>query len=330
MLTRKNKTGLCRIRAVARVAGFLLLVQTVLLLLMARSGHARVNELMLAFGTHMMRYADARRQDRPRALFVNGLALRFASGSTDREVDDVLDHFHAKCRNRNGRFCDQLHDVQERLPRGGKAKAGRAKGLAQTPAHNAVAGANPLDGVLRYGGGELGFVGCLDTGGRRVRPEQMLKKAWLFLQTGALSSVGELRYVMAERANKGTHFVAFWTRGDANLYEAFPPQGDAPGRDPKGIPRPPGSRRLLSAWEQNEAPSMTVYATPGLKAPHLGKFYRTRLREMGWRVADAPTASAGTETEIRALWAERGPRTVSVTFLTDSRGQGLAALAEML
>jgi hypothetical protein len=272
-----------------------MVVQIAALSLAAKSSYASANELMMTVGAQMMRLAGAVRQDQPRTIVLNGLALRFTSGSTEAPVSAVLDFFQARCRERNGRFAEQFREITRGRP-----------GMR-------VSNDPPLgNGVLRYIVGHQGTVACLDTGGQKLEPAEIIGRIRRFLSTGELSDIGELRYVMAERQGEVTSFITFWTEGSANIFRAFGSGGDAPGLDPLYIPRPPKARRLISAWEQNQAPALTVYATSSLDLGNLARFYRERLGQLGWKVVGH--GANVTRSSQTAIFAEREGHTATFTF----------------
>jgi hypothetical protein len=302
--TRKRFFGLLRLLA------FLVAVQAGALCLAVGSTRAEVNEMMMDLGARMMRYAQASRQDRPRTLLLNGLALRFASGTTRRTVVEVLDRFHARCRQNSGRLAEQIEAIMRRGPSSLDYGRGRL-----------------LDGTLRYGGQDRGFIACLDLGADEVSPQEILHRVNRFLRIGDLSELGGLRYAMAEQGERMTSFIAFWTEGEVDLFEAFPSDRDAPGRDAEGVPRAPNSVRVLSAWEPDRAPSLAVYRVPSLDSVDLPGFYRRSLAKNGWRLLEREPE--GGTTADRTLFAERQGRTVAITLGVGAGEQQYVIVSEM-
>ncbi len=138
-----------------------------------------------------------------------------------------------------------------------------------------------------------------------------------------------MRYVFAERSrNGGAHFVVFWSEGELNLFDMFPAAGDAPGQDPPDVPRPEGSRRILSAWEHGEPASMTIYAGGRRDAASLERWYRKRLTDDGWRILDRGHATR-VQAELRdarAMVIERGDSMSTVVLATGDDGKGVATV----
>jgi hypothetical protein len=295
---------------VVRLALFVMVIQIVTLFVAARSSYARTNEMMMSVGAQMMRLADAKHQDRPRTIFLNGLALGFTSGSTEASVNSVLDVFHARCQKRNGRFAEQLDELNRRRPGKGNLR-----------------GRPLVDGVVHYTAGHKGMVACIDTGDEKLEPGEVIRRVKRFLATGQFLDIGELRYVLAERHGERTSFITFWTEGQANVLRAFSPEGDAPGRDPLEIPRPPNARRILSAWEKDQIPSLNVYSGSSSDLETLARFYRERLKKGGWNVTrDFEKVKSATR---NAIFAERGERTVTITLTTGSDNRAVVTVLEM-
>jgi hypothetical protein len=134
---------------------------------------------------------------------------------------------------------------------------------------------------------------------------------------------------MAEHGRDDTSFITFWTDGQANLFDAFPARGDAPGRDPAQLPRPPRSRRLLSAWEKDRGSSLSLYRSETMDAGALDGFYRRELMKNGWQVLDDRRPESMAAGGKSAFLAERRGRTVFFTIVSDANGKGHASVSEM-
>lgn len=246
--------------------------------------HAYADEFVRDVGGAMLRYAGADQLDAQRTLVVNGLQVRVGSGGTPHTPRQVLDEFHARCRGRGIRFD------------------------APPPAHEAAlahlpfASTFPLDGVLRLDDGERGYVACLDVAGRQLSPDELLERTRRFLADGDLSHLGELRLAIVERDGARTSYLALWTEGPFPVGRAFPATGDAPGRDPVGVPRVPGTRRVLSAWQASAAPMLAMYRATATTTRALADRYRRTLEGAGARVQAAERDAAGLVVRHDAQW----------------------------
>jgi hypothetical protein len=291
-------------RKVVRLIGLTIAVQVLALCFAVRASYTKTNEILMSLGAEMLRYPDALHQDRPRRIQLNGWPLHFSSGSTQQPVDRVLDYVHAKCREKNGNLADQL----DKLIKKGRKAFDRNR--------------YPLtDGVLRYGNEKQGFVACLATGGESFSPEVIVRRIRRFLETG------ELRYVMAERHQKTTSFVAFWTEGTANLLTVLPQDSDTPGHDLPGIPRPSDSRRVLSAWESGQSQAIAVYIKPRASLSNLIKTYSKQLSQEGWRILSwKPT---NIPSDHAAFVAEKAGITAHFEFSRDDRDGSVVTIAKM-
>ncbi|MBN1653976.1 MAG: hypothetical protein JXA30_09385 [Deltaproteobacteria bacterium] len=285
-------------------------IQILLVLFSVRATHAEINRLITDVGSHMMRYPDARYQDQPRRLYLNGVSLRFASGSTAHSLDRVLDFFQSECHERNRDLSDQIDD----LIRKGKSRVDRNRYPF-------------LDGVWRHRTKRRGFVACLDTGADWLNPERVAERIRRFLTSGDLAYIGQLRYVIVERGQQGTSFVAFWTEGSANLLKMLPTENDAPGLDLPEIPRPPESRRLLSAWEKNLTVALMIYSTSIADSANFKGFYQKHLQQAGWRILFSKRAD-GRDHRVEII-AEKNGKAVTLGFYSHGDDGGIVTMSKM-
>lgn len=265
---------------------------------------AYVDEFARDVGGEMLRYSGADQQDAQRTLVVNGLRIRVGSGGTPGAPRQVLDEFQARCRQRGIRF--DAHPSAQ----------------AAVAAHRLPFASNlPLDGVLRLDDGDRGYLACLDTAGREVSPDELLQRARRFLADGDLSHLGELRFAMVERHGARTSYLAIWSEGAFPLGRAFPATGDAPGRDPAGVPRVPGTRRILSAWQADATPMVAIYRAAATTTHALADRYRRALADTSARMeatggdADSLVVSHDAQWFLIAFVADGPDAIASVTPL---------------
>jgi hypothetical protein len=264
-----------------RAAVTLLVLTAVALIGLGRSAEARLGERLLGFGHGLLLLESFRASSAPRRLSVNGLELGVLTLSTSLDVSSALDPFQSLCE-RNG----------------------------------AVPG---LDGVLRRESASEGVIACLDTGGE-LDLSELVRRLEAFRDSGDLAKIGALRYVMAKRDASRTTLLVLWTEGALPLLHAFPREGDAPGRDPEGVPRPDGVRRLFSAVEHGAPYALTLYGGGARSAAELLAWYGGKLEQKGWSVSRKQDASL--------LVARRAGR-VLVVSATDSAGETSVGLAEL-
>lgn len=287
-----------------RVSVFFLVLFVLLLVPLVHQARAALDGRFLEFGASMMRYSDAFRQDDPRPLRINGQQLFMSVGTTDDTVEEVLSAYESRCMARDGRTADAIH-----------AASGR-KGLPKDM------DLRLFDGTLRHDEEDRGFVACLDMGEERVGVMDLLARIDRFFASGDISDVGRLRYVFAEKGHDRTRFVAFWSEGSLRPLEMFPEAGDAPGIDFPHLPRPEGSRRILSAWEEGELYGISVYAEIEGDVPSARRAYEAKLVEAGWHVLD----TAALDAKSPALLASRQGKDVVVVFCGDGPTRSLASV----
>lgn len=255
-----------------------------------RSAEARLGEALRGFGAELVAWQEARWHSAPRRLAVNGLELGLVTASMPGSVPEALDRFHAVCRARGGLAVPEA--LRGHLPLG-------------------------LDGTFRSDSDEEGVLACLDTG-EPLELAELSGRLDRFAETGDLSAFGELRFVVARRQGDATAVLVLWTEGPAPLLEMFPEAGDAPGRDPEGVPRPEGARRVLSAVEQGMPCSLTVYETSALAPAELLAWYGATLKSGGWRISPgsdghALAAARGTRSLVLRVAPGEGPGSAVVT-----------------
>ncbi|MCS6799543.1 MAG: hypothetical protein NZ898_13645 [Myxococcota bacterium] len=291
----------------ARVALVLVVVAALGAAFFGYRARAQLGELLLSIGAQLMRYPDARRQDAPRTLVLNGQRLRFASGTADHDLSRVLDHYEARCAERAGHFAEQLRAL---------------RGTVQAPPGDG----DFFDGVLRMQTAHRGFVACLDMGPDSVPPEGVFERFDRLMRTADLANLGQLRYVYAERSAEGrTHFLVFWSEGEFRIVDLFPDDGDAPGSDPATVPRLPGTRRLLSFHEQDHPQHLALYEIPGRNAETTRAELRTRMQRDGWRLVDGNRSGAEGNAPP-AMVFERDQSMVTLVVTPSGRGSTLTVL----
>lgn len=308
--TKAMKTPSRARRALRRVGQVLLVATFVAVIATGWAYHrarAQVSESLWDLGAQMMRFADAREQDAPRDLLLNGQVLRFSSGTAVRSADEVLDFFEGRCHEVDGGIEEQLQAL----------RAERPSVFTREP---------PSSPVLREDNGRRGYVACVDFGAS-LNVTELGERLARFNETHDVGDIGDMRYVFVEQYEREgrttTHFVVMWTDGAFDLDRMFPAEGDAPGRDVEGVGRPPEARRVLSSWERGQPYTISVYQARGDEA-ELESFYRRALVGEGWTLLEERRPS-----DARMLVAERGERMVSVVFSTDlERGVASAAVID--
>lgn len=279
-----------------RLFAFAVVLGVAGLVLLLHRAHADVKRALRTLGQNMIVfYGEDEPARPPRTLYLNGVSIKFVAGSTPHAVDKVLDFYEARCQARDGRFEElaELADAAVKIP---------------------TASGKLLDSTIRDEGDGKGFVACLDMGPDPVSVEELAARTQEFARTGDLGKIGRFRYIYAERGVKRTRFVAVWSEGEMNVLGMFPATGDAPGADPRTLPRPPRGERKLTSWEEGFPQRLYVYETPTSPA-ELDHFYRATLPGGGWKLLEKPPQASGLPEGSATLVAERGGKEMAVIVL---------------
>lgn len=144
----------------------------------------------------------------------------------------------------------------------------------------------PREALARLARGGKAVFESLDAGGGvlvRARPEAPLIDAL----TGRLE-------VFLALSEKPTLMLRFAPEEPLDFVSMFPEQGDAPGRDASGVPRPPGGRRVLTVEQPFAQSVVSFYEVPVGEAPVALAQVASGLIRAGWSGADGPHGVSGT------------------------------------
>jgi hypothetical protein len=169
------------------------------------------------------------------------------------------------------------------------------------------------DTVVRDQDQDAGFVACFE-GAAALDPRAFLRASRAALGDGDLGAFGPFLYTYARDTGEGTHLVEASIPG-LDLAAMFPAEGDAPGADVPGVPRPEGARRALAAAPHDDAHHIAVYRVPGATLEVLERFYRDGLAAAGWQVQPV----AADDDRRRVLYGLRGTALAAVVLRRESR-----------
>jgi hypothetical protein len=265
------------------------------------SAEAHLGESLIAFGDELSKFTTGKLDSKEGRLNVNGLTVHRITASTPLGIKETLD--------RLGRVCSE---------RGGIGNSASLLGAKRADIANKLPAV--LDGIYRHEGENEGVLACIDTE-RPLGPTELTRRLREFAQSGNLSVVGRLRYVLARRQGSVTSLLVLWTDGNAPLLTMFPKTGDAPGIDPRDVPRPDGTDRLLSAAEQGSPYAITVYRSRERSPRVVRDQYMKQLREQGWHVTATATGNG--------LSAHSGTRTLVIRMATAASGSTTTSIVEL-
>jgi hypothetical protein len=253
---------------VMRLTLFVLFVYAGVVVFVYQRARAQMGEMLFALGVEMLRYDDVEKQGETRTLHLNGQEIHLATAVTRHPLERVLDYYESRCMEHDGRLAEQITELSR-----GDAVPGEIDG-------------SMFDATLRSEEGNKGYVACLDQGTERASPDGVIEKFERFKATLDISEMGALRYIYAEESDGTTLFVTFWSDGPLRIREIFPSEGDAPGRDVEGVPRPDGSRRILSSWEAGEPQIVAMYQSGEAEVRDIDSFYRRSMEDGGWTLLE--------------------------------------------
>jgi hypothetical protein len=255
-----------RIKKVARLAVYSIAVTLGLGLVAARSVYGDVKQTALSMGHELGQLGDVGTK---RPLRINGEPIFIASSVEDLSVKEILDRTEARCKQASAGMAADLENLSSTLKQTVEKQVGESKAA----------------GILREDRDQSGVVACLirDEGEPVNGMNGVTSRLAEMVKTGNLGALGRLRYVFAEKTDKGrTHVVAAWTEGPFNLYALMPGAGkDAPGSDSTLVARPPRSQRILSADVEGVPYAVRIYdsaATPD----EIVKMYDEEMPKKGW------------------------------------------------
>jgi hypothetical protein len=241
-----------------------------------------------------------------RHLELNGARISFRTQTLDAKLADVLDHYETLCDAGDAQLSEQLTRLLRQHPRAPK-NLGNVHGIA----------------TLVNRDDDSGYVACLDLGTEPRGIDALVSGLARFAATGELGEVGEFRQAFARRATNAsgerTFLMTMWAESELNFYKILPHgEIDAAGRDPVGVPRPPGSQRVLSAWESAQPSGVAVYRVPTWTNEALVAFYRRELDRTGWTIIETNPARSIAIDQVFLLCAEKDDRLITVLVSADA------------
>jgi hypothetical protein len=257
---------------VLRVAAYLSVLLTILALAVGRRAYARATDVAWAASRELDGLADV--VGMPKTLFVNGAAMHVATAMTEQSPKEVLDRFEALCREHPQFLARAMDDVPEEM---------RHKAEAAMPGMSwrRLTGL----GIVRREDPDRGMLVCF-TDDRPAHVADLKGRVQALKESGDLSELGRFHYVMVKRTPAGTNVRTVWNEGSLPVARMFPAKGDALGTDSPDVPRPPNSRRTLSASAAEVPFSVHVYeSTDNLAA--MRAFYDREMAARGWQLHDA-------------------------------------------
>ena len=271
----------CGLAPFLRLGLFLTVVCVSATALVLRSARADVTEVLWGVGAQIMAFPGAH-DEGVRQLQLNGVRLSFRTQIVEASLADVLGHYEAVC----------------------------GISIVTQTARNEHAG----------------YVACLDMGDAPQGLGALVDRFVSFSETGDLRELGAPRYVLARRVASRSGdkvlLLTMWADSAFDLYRMLPRSGaDAAGRDLVGVPRPPDSQRILSAWEARQPSGVLVYRVAAKSPEEIESFYRAELPRSGWRIIERNPSESVRVDGTHMLSAEKDNRLVTVLCHSDEASQ---------
>lgn len=231
-----------------------------------RSARAEVKNRTLEMGRQMKELAKATQHDVNR-INLNGQTMFLGSSSAEDSVKGVLDRYQGYCQKNLAQPADSWRKLA-------------ADKNAPPPEDTLLGG-----GVMRTDAGDEGTVICFTKGAESKATTSEAFKS--FGETGELGAIGGLRYAYAYKSAKGnTVVLTAWTDDKFNLVKMVPEDGkDSGGADFEGLPRPPGTQRVLSAVVEGTPFGVNLYRG-GASPEKVMEGLDAQMHERGWFTFD--------------------------------------------
>jgi hypothetical protein len=253
------------------------------------------------------------------AVVFNGARFFFDAVVTDKSVDSVLSRAEDLCADEAKDLKDELGPLMHYLA----PHLSDASGDMRTSSLLTVRSDKPVEVPNASASDQSsGDVACWVR--REGIGKTLVDRAKAFASTFDLSEFGSLQYVHATKQGNKTLVRVIRSQGPLALNDIFPDDGDVPGRELNGVPRPPESDRILSAYIEGQRRDVVGYASPSKPAEIVG-FYAEQLAKNGWTEVslDSDRNPIPGPTLMRAYQRDRHAALLAVS--PDSNGKGSSA-----
>jgi hypothetical protein len=262
-----------RRRGLLRLSAYGIGVAAVLGGLSIHSARADAAKAGVSFGRELAPLVDKFDGD-VNQIRINGQKLYMSlSYSGEYTTGQILDKYEDHCADNKS----ALGETWANLGRVGQEALREKEGATGTALFRT--------GVLRRQELEEGVVMCFVKGSQSK--ESITDAVGALVKTKDFGALGKLRYVYVTPAGEGgtrRRVLTVWTEDSFSLEKIMPSDGSEPmGQDPAGVPRMPGTKRMLSAELVGTPFSMHVYRANGT-AQAAADWYDGQMYDRGWLV----------------------------------------------
>lgn len=272
-----------KLKAIFRVQVYFGIIGSIVLVAKLGQAYRTSEQTLKELGGQLSDYL-ALPVDGIEALSLNGERFAFVSTMTKKPVDEVLDIAEKACAENSGNIVQELgpilEHVRQKEPALGVIEPGKLTTLRR-------------DGKTSNKNGDVTCLTRPREDGKSAQHPGFIQRIERFTDTLALGELGEAHYLRADYEAKAqqTHIIYIRSLGQLSLEHFFGGSGDAPGEDPRGVPRPPRSLRVVSAAVERTGDGFYAYESP--ESPNSAlNFYDQELaktwQKMDLNEKDAP------------------------------------------
>jgi hypothetical protein len=305
-----------KLKAIFRVQAYFGIIAGIVLVAKLGQAYRASEQTLKELGGQLSDYL-ALPVDGIEAISLNGERFAFVSTMTKKPVDQVLDIAEKACAENSGNIVQELGPILEHVkrnqPEAGVIEPGKLTTLRR-------------DGRTANKGGDVTCLTRPREDGKNAQHPGFIKRIERFTETFALGELGEAHYLRAdyEAGPKQTHIVYIRSLGQLSLEHFFAGPGDAPGADPRGVPRPPHSVRILSAAVERTGDGFYAYESP--ETPNAALNYYDQQLAKTWQKMDLNEKDAP-ERALDRAYAQGDRALYVVTEPTSDGGSSVGLIA---
>jgi hypothetical protein len=293
-------------RGLLRLSAYGIGVAAVLTGLSIHSARADMAKAGVSFGRELSPLVDKFDGD-VNHIRINGQNLYMAiSYSGEYTTGQILDKYEDHCAENKSALGETWANLSRKDQEAVREKTGNTS-LFRT-------------GVLRRQELEEGVVMCFVKGTQSKA--SITDAVGDLVKTKDFGALGKLRYVYVTPSEDGhrRRVLTVWTEDSFSIEKIMPSDGSEPmGEDPAGVPRMPGTKRMLSAEVVGTPFSMHVYRASGTPQ-EAADWYDGQMYNRGWLVM-SPDVKGGI---TKGFYKDGVVLNFSAT--TDDRGQTYVAV----
>lgn len=306
----KKTFGSKKVKGTLRVLAYGTVVSAGLFAYSYRSAKADIGASSMQIGRDLAEMSDLLQETTE--IRMNDQPVFVASAVTTEPMSDVLERFDKHCAKSSNALGNAWKDL---------AKEGKTLD-SKDPRVTALGTA----GIVRHETRKEGVVLCLVRGSQSQNT--LREAAHEFTRTHDLGVLGKLRYAYTQVTPQGNTLVlTVWTEDKFDLGAMFPREGEAPGRDPEGIPRPPESKRLMSIDIAGTPFGTFVYRAKEAPA-NLLSYYDTTMDQKGYILIDPDQATGAPQAGLAHSYMKDGAQFV-VAAGKDDTGTTVVSIGEL-